>query len=767
MIEIFLSPWGLISLTVAVGLFVAWHLFCRRKLSAVNDEVERVLAAVAVDEALKESALLKPAWNAFEKTLTRTDDAVYSTTDAAEFFSMQSLTQGLNMTFWQNYGGIFTGLGILGTFVGLTVGLSGVDVTSGDIDTLKGSIANLLAGVGTAFLTSLVGIGAAIVYNIAHHGLLATLGENIRGLTDKLDEIFPRRSVEDWLSEKFSETRRQTRALQSLDLESQNQTVTLQSIDAESKSQTVALKNIGEDVATAIYDGLDARMNDAVDKFCTGLEEKILPQVDRICAAIEQLGSGGGDKLGEIISGRIGNQMDRFSAALENFTDKTENILANAQEVSTVINGQLLATLKELTDTLNGVAEKFKAQQDDAAKDFEKLLQNSLDNFIEIMAKILEDAKKKSEDIDSKRKDADENFLATLSRLTDTLNEVVKNFKAQQDTAAVNCAALLKKSLDNFNAGMAQVMANSQVAADETNKQNREASENFLATLSGLTKTLNAVAEKFKAQQDDAAKGFEKLLQNSLDNFIEIMAGILEDAKKKSEDIDKNFLATLSRLTDTLNEVVKNFKAQQDTAAVNFAAALHSLIDELKAFTEQQKEFLDDNAFDNAAQINTAVNAFREIVNRHNETMQKTFDQIQKLLAETESLLEIVDKASLSFKQAADPVKQSTLQLTQNLTATSAQMKTLADANQTTRENLAALSTQLAAFVKNFNGIADQLERATKTIVDSLDSYNNKTSQELSDALTKFDKTVTGAYSGLDEIVNDLTEALDDFRKRR
>ena len=175
---------------------------------------------------------------------------------------------------------------------------------------------------------------------------------------------------------------------------------------------------------------------------------------------------------------------------------------------------------------------------------------------------------------------------------------------------------------------------------------------------------------------------------------------------------------------------------------------------------------LNANANANAAQINTAVNAFREIVNRHNETTQKTFARIQTLLAETESLLEIVDKASLTFKQAADPVKQSTLQLTKNLTETSAQMKTLADANYTTRENLAALSTQLAAFVKNFNGIADQLERATKTITDSLDNYNAKTSKELSDALIKFSETVNGAYSGLNEIVNDLTDALDDFRKR-
>ncbi len=461
---------------------------CRRRLSAVNAEVERVLGAAAVDEALKESEVLKPAWNAFEKTLTRTDDKIYSTTDAAEFFSVQSLTQGLNMTFWQNYGGIFTGLGILGTFAGLTVGLSGVDVTSGDIDTLKGSIANLLAGVGTAFGTSLAGIFAALVYSVAHHHLLVTLGKNIHSLTDRLDETFPRRSVEYWLAEKFSEARRQTRALQSLDLESQSQSASLQSMDAESKEQTTALKNIGEDVATAIYDGLDERMNEAVDKFCNRLEEKILPQVDRICAAIERLGAGGGDKLGEIISGRIGNQMDRFSAALENFTNKTENILANAQEVSTVINGQLLATLKELTDTLNAVAEKFKAQQDDSAKDFDNLLKTSLDNFSEAMRVILEDVKKKSEDADSKRKDADENFLATLSGLTKTLNDVADNFKRQQDTAAVNFAALLKKSLDNFNAGMAQTMANSQATADETNKQNREASENFLATLSGLTR---------------------------------------------------------------------------------------------------------------------------------------------------------------------------------------------------------------------------------------------------------------------------------------
>lgn len=57
-------------------------------------------------------------------------------------------------------------------------------------------------------------------------------------------------------------------------------------------------------------------------------------------------------------------------------------------------------------------------------------------------------------------------------------------------------------------------------------------------------------------------------------------------------------------------------------------------------------------------------------------------------------------------------------------------MKDLANANQTTRDNLAALSTRLDTFVKNFNGIADELERSTKIIFDSLDNYNVKAIKE-------------------------------------
>ena len=267
MLEIFLSPWGIGSIIVATILFVFWRVFCVREISAVNLEIKNLLSWLEtprefqdIDAEFKNYNRLLPVWKIFEKSLTKT----------------QNLTHGMNMTFWQSYGGIFTGLGILGTFAGLTYGLSGIDMTSGDIETLKNGIAKLLSGVESAFVTSLVGIFCAIIYSVFHHLLMKNFQENVKSLAEKFDEIFPRRSAEDWLARSCKIT----------------------------DDQTNSIKEIGEAVTQAIYEGLDEKLGEAVDK--------LDPLVEKICEAIENLGAGGTDTVGEIFSDRVGAQMDRF-----------------------------------------------------------------------------------------------------------------------------------------------------------------------------------------------------------------------------------------------------------------------------------------------------------------------------------------------------------------------------------------------------------------------------------------------------------------------
>ena len=226
-------------------------------------------------------------------------------------------------------------------------------------------------------------------------------------------------------------------------------------------------------------------------------------------------------------------------------------------------------------------------------------------------------------------------------------------------------------------------------------------------------------------------------------------------------------MSTLSGLTKTLQEVAENSKQQQKTTADNFESTVNSLLEDLKNFAQQQKEHLDKTADANATQISEAVKSFRAIVDNHNETAQRTFIQIQKLLSRTEDFLQNMEVASTSLKQAAEPVQQSTLQLTRNLEETSAQMKNLSAANQTTRQNLFDLTARLSDFVKNFGGIADELERSTKIIHDSLDNYNFKTNIGLKEKLEAFDNSMNQAFSYLNELVEELSGLVEDSKQTR
>ena len=62
--------------------------------------------------------------------------------------------------------GILTGIGILFTFLGLTVGVAGLDPT--DADQLTFGVKKLLGGMSLAFLTSIAGIGTALWWTWRH-----------------------------------------------------------------------------------------------------------------------------------------------------------------------------------------------------------------------------------------------------------------------------------------------------------------------------------------------------------------------------------------------------------------------------------------------------------------------------------------------------------------------------------------------------------------------------------------------------------------------
>ena len=119
-----------------------------------------------IAESIKESSL-STLWDEYEKTLTYDiDERKKTNIPSSEIFSISKITRtnNLNLRFVDTASGTLVGLGLLGTFLGLTLGVRNFDTSN--VQNIQSSIQSLLDGMSTAFLTSLLGMGFSIIYTL-------------------------------------------------------------------------------------------------------------------------------------------------------------------------------------------------------------------------------------------------------------------------------------------------------------------------------------------------------------------------------------------------------------------------------------------------------------------------------------------------------------------------------------------------------------------------------------------------------------------------
>jgi len=134
----------------------------RRLRSASKDDLKELQAIFQQEKTLQH------LWKEFRDTLHAQKEerdgqtvvrAWRATTPAEAFFNAQYVVEGrLRTEFFKHLPGIFTGIGIIGTFLGLITGLSAFKVSE-DAGQVRESLELLLGGVFEAFLVGLSGGG--------------------------------------------------------------------------------------------------------------------------------------------------------------------------------------------------------------------------------------------------------------------------------------------------------------------------------------------------------------------------------------------------------------------------------------------------------------------------------------------------------------------------------------------------------------------------------------------------------------------------------
>ena len=332
---------------------------------------------------------------------------------------------------------ILTSIGILGTFIGLSIAVYSFD--AGSSDAIRDSIRTLLGGMSTAFFTSVVGMGLSAVFLILERrwtGFVDVWVNNLCGELDKLYHI----PVEEAISRTFSFSDDEGNMVSV----SESRRSMLDGLMQMKK----ALSQFGSDLCDSIGEAMD-----------TSFQEKLVPIINTLAEKLENPAQAITNSLvdefrnicAEFSKGLTKDLDEQMNTLLERFVDAS-NSIQSLPETMDLVNTTLKATTQDASQRQQSLSKEIDEQllklvdiADSLSDTLERLNTVNLQiaeaqGYISELPKVIGDATQSiqsaGENIEASNKEVSETFttLAELNEETkNQLNGFIGNLKTVQD----------------------------------------------------------------------------------------------------------------------------------------------------------------------------------------------------------------------------------------------------------------------------------------------------------------------------------------------
>lgn len=373
---------------VLIFLFSIYYVIALWRILSFKRTLKAVLLKDDFIDQISNLSITKKIYSKYRKSFFDLDEQNQDKTDeeSENYFYLTSVLDFLkiNRKAMAAAAGIFVGLGLFGTFWGLTNGIS--QFHSGSSQEMQESIKGLLNGMNTAFITSLVGMGTSIVYMIFEKCILNALSRQIENLCYKLDEryfisqsqkyAFISKKQNNLLNRLFSSTDSKGQSLSMCNLirdiyeENQKQTAAIESFAEELPSQidstmNVSLKPLIEEVsklAETLSDKLDSFAqvvkspgDNMASGIVTDLKEAISTMLDELKKNVSEMTTGKMDGLSGQLETAV-QALSIFPSQLEKMTSNMNVLVSTIQETVGKMNNQMQSQTDSSTTQLAGLA---------------------------------------------------------------------------------------------------------------------------------------------------------------------------------------------------------------------------------------------------------------------------------------------------------------------------------------------------------------------------------------------------------------------------
>ncbi|MDO8349627.1 MAG: hypothetical protein Q7S94_00550 [Gallionella sp.] len=382
-----------------------------RQLFAVNNKLAALngVSDGSLGQIFQKAGVLEHLWREYADSLHKQvvegqAMRLRSTLPASVVFRPEILVDiPLRTDFFKHLPGLFTGVGIIGTFYGLLIGLQSFVVSENPV-IVRASLTRLLHGVSEAFLVSAVAITLAMVVTFIDKLVLTRLNAQVEQLAQLLDGLFESGAGEEYLA-------RLVRASES----SSMQTAGLLQGELKQMLTELTEKQIAATHAGTIALG---------DRIAASIEASMKAPLTEISYALKNAGNDQGAALQTMLASMFENfnhQMkDLFggqAADMSSLQKQTLTALQATVERLESMSAEAGAAGRRSTDA---VAEQLAASIA-AAESRQSVMNNELGKFIEQMR--LTAARSQGE--------AQGQLQSALNELSGRMGEVIDGLSAQ------------------------------------------------------------------------------------------------------------------------------------------------------------------------------------------------------------------------------------------------------------------------------------------------------------------------------------------------
>ncbi|EJE4173505.1 hypothetical protein C4G52_RS12800 [Vibrio parahaemolyticus] len=487
---------------------------------------------------------------------------------------------------------ILTSLGILGTFAGIVVGLMEFEPTN-----IDGSIESLLAGLKTAFLTSLVGMAASIIYK-AIIGVIPQKGEDaVKGIGP--EEIY---------------------SVMSAQLNASNELLSAIKGDEDS-SLTSQIKNLRVDIndgnkslvrhmekAAEGSELFQFKLWQKMDEFGDLLSKSATEQVIN---ALKEVIVEFNDKLTE----QFGENFKRLDESVKKLVDWQENYKDQLEDMATKyqLGVDAISSTEKSVASINERAEAIPATMEKLHQVMElghgqvTELEHRLEAFKDLRDKAVEAMPKIREQMDNTMSVIGESVKAASTHYESMLQEsqnIIDNFSS----TATHSVELMRTNLESGAENVSlQLIESSQTLSGKLAEASSDIQEQVgTATggLSNVTSHLTDTTEQIRQHLEDSItelNGQLRVLVADIKDDARETGNVLKEANQEllnsTKEIQSETTSAISKLHDRLETTLEEVFQIQAQAVRRTFDSLEDQITQAVAQTgsavEKQVEILD------------------------------------------------------------------------------------------------------------------------------------------------------------------------------